>query len=346
MGNNQTKEDIKEEEMKNMDDNEFLNNLDTLGINFNNFNLKNDVGMSGGNGVKLNMPILGGTKTNNYDRYNVSRALYEMEKNNKMSGGSGNEITQVLANELDYIMDGGFGCSCGKNNYKCNCDNKLENKQNPLMPNNNNYLKGGEELSATSTMLNFSQNGGDLSPTSSNFNNLSSYVGGNDSSSNSSDSESSDSKSSDSESLNSKSSGSASLTSLTGGSSLNNSEKSDSEESDEESLESDEEDSKSDEESLENDEEDSDTDEEESNSNEKDLDSNKKKKNKKSKNITSSEENEDVNNSTSYRKNYINNSHSSNYSNKMNGISIFPFNSTESHNSLTDKSMRLLRRHI
>ena len=160
---NETTHDVKEENMF-----EHMN-LETLGIDFNETNFKNNIVMSGGNGKKIKMPVFGGKQyKNNYEKYNVSRALYEMENNNntEMRGGASNEITQVLANELDYIMDGGFGCNCGKNNYKCDCNNKLENKNkenNPLMPGNSFYLKGGNnELSATSTMIDFSQNGGNL----------------------------------------------------------------------------------------------------------------------------------------------------------------------------------------
>ena len=316
-------------------------NLDTLGINFNETYLKNDIAFSGG-GEKMQMPIFGGRKyKNNYDKYNVSRALYEMENNNsEMKGGNAqNEITQVLANELDYIMDGGFGCNCGKNNYKCDCNNKLENKNknkhNPLMPNNSFYLKGGnDELSATSTMIDFSQKGGnnELSATSTmidfsqkggNILSETSSVGGFSKNSNrynkykensvsSSKSDEETSSEEDSEKSNS----------------VSESNKSDSE-SDKSDSESDKSDSESD---LESNESDSESNESDSESNESaSSDDKSKKKSKKNR----------MNNETT-------NSYSSNhYSyNKENGLSIFPFNSTESHNSLSDRSMRLLRRHM
>lgn len=329
---NETKNDAKEENMF-----EHMN-LETLGIDFNEITLQNNIAMSGGNG-KIQMPVFGGKQyKNNYEKYNVSRALFEMENNNntEMKGGASNEITQVLANELDYIMDGGFGCNCGKNNYKCDCNNKLENKNiknNPLMPSNSFYLKGGNnELSATSTMIDFSQNGGNiLSETSS--------MGGFSKNSN---------KYKEHNSLTSLSSekSSSSLNENEEEDSLsNNKKKSGNKKQKKNNTDTEESDSASDTDSEINstNKSNSTNDSDSVSDSESDNESDSKDSESNSESNSSNVSGEDGSN-----RNKLNNSYSSNnYSdNRMGGISIFPFNSTVSNNSLSDRSMRLLRRHI
>lgn len=140
--------------------NDYLTSLD---LDFNNFE-------------KKKMPVLDfkvGGGNNSYEKYNVSNLLNERENtlngggldnttdfdtsvnhnslsvnvvnalNNIQSGGSNDDIRNIIDNELNKIMNGGMGCKCDKNGENCKCGNDISLSETSSMNLSPGSMMGG-----------------------------------------------------------------------------------------------------------------------------------------------------------------------------------------------------------
>jgi len=140
--------------------NDYLTSLD---LDFNNFE-------------KPKMPVLDfkvGGGNNSYEKYNVSNLLNERENtlngggldnttdfdtsvnhnslsvnvvnalNNIQSGGSNDDMRNVINDELKQIMNGGMGCKCDKNGENCKCGNDISLSSTSFMDLSPGSMMGG-----------------------------------------------------------------------------------------------------------------------------------------------------------------------------------------------------------